>query len=84
MRTPLPDTTTRVSAGSTKTASSLRLPMSSPWTIVNVVGVVMRPVSRRYVPSAAAPAPVAGSSTTPPDGNGLREWYREALSGQKS
>ena len=59
-------------------------PISTPWLISNEAGATISPRSRRYAPRAAAAAPVAGSSTTPPTGNGSRARNRSGASRQTS
>jgi hypothetical protein len=48
-----------------------RDPMSSPW-MMSIAPPCGQLISRRYPARAAAAAPVAGSSYTPPDANAFR------------
>src|SRR3954471_1052027 len=66
------------------TSSRPGRPMSSPWITVTRAGGVTSPSSRRYPPSAAAAAPVAGSSTMPATANGSRAWKSEGCARQTS
>ena len=55
------------------TVRRLGRPMSSPWWMVTVAGGARAELAQVGAEGRAA-APVAGSSTTPPTGNGLRAW----------
>ena len=79
-----PETRTPRSSGTIVIVRWLGRPISTPWRTSTLAGASISPRSRRYAPSAAAAAPVAGSSTAPPTGNGSLARNRSGASRQMS